>query len=285
MQKVRFINSKGESIYFDIQPPFVLNTIQGVGGVGANISSQKSPYQDGATYINSKLEVRDIFMGVTLVNPNSQQLFAMRNDIQRVFNPRLGEGYLIYESPMGTKMIRVVADGSPSFGELQSQTVKCQINLVAHNPLWTDLAVLPSSTNISNYIEKYEDMPIKPYFSANITKVGTSVINNGTFNSSMVVEVSGETTENVIVTNVTTGESFEIIRSIPVGSKLYVNTGFGKERVVKLITQNGTELNGFPYLSFHSEFIQLEVGENILSYDSAQDAQVNVIWHNCYIGL
>lgn len=287
MQKVRYINSKGESIYFDITPPFVLQTIAGVGEVSANVTSQKSPYQDGATYTGSKLESREIFMQVSLLNSNDSELFKMRQDVQRVFNPKLGEGFLVYENPNGTKMINVVPDGTPIFKEWKNGGITCQITLLAFNPFWTELNTLPTNvTSVSNYISKYGTLPTIPYFQATVTKSGVSVANNGTFDTSLIIEISGATTENVIVTNEENGASLEIVRMIPSGSKLYINTAFGKGKVIKLIAQDGTESNGFPYLSFTSKFLQLEVGENIMKYNTAtQDVLINIMWHNCYIGL
>lgn len=285
MQKVRFINSKGESIYFDIKPPFVLQGIDGVGQVEANLYSQKSPYQDGATYINSKLETRDIFMRVSLVNSNEQELFKMRQDLQRVFNPKLGQGYLIYETPNDVKMLICVPDGTPSFGSYKPSSVACQINLTAFNPLWTDVSDLVEGVSVSNYIVKYDSLPTIPHFTARIEKAGTIVTNNGTFNTPMIIEVSGEITTNVKIMNNTTGEILKINRVIPVGSILRIDTSFGRNRVAKLIAQDGTESNGFPYISFDSDFPQLELGDNIISYESLEDVIINVKWHNNYIGL
>ena len=285
MQKVRYINPKGESVYFDIKPPFVLQTIQGVGEVGVNIQSQKSPYQDGSTFTNVKLEQRDIFMQVTLSSDNDRELFKMRQDIQKVFNPKLGEGQLIYETPNGIKMISVLPDGTPHFGNYTRGAIICQINLIAHNPLWTDVNPLPESQILSTYISKYQQTATKPYFESTITKDGVNISNNGTFDTSLLIKISGNNTKNVILTNATSGRTIEIVKPLPTGSTLVIDTSFGKYRKVKLVSSEGVESNGFSYLSFFTDFIQLEIGENTLKYESLEDMTISVEWHNNYIGL
>src|SRR5690606_21648137 len=102
--------------------------------VDVNIQSQRSPYQDGGTFINAKLEVRDIFMQVAIASGNPKELFQLRQDIQRMFNPKLGEGLLIYETPNGKKMLNVAVDSMPIFSEYSSRIVVCQINLAANDP-------------------------------------------------------------------------------------------------------------------------------------------------------
>ena len=51
--QVRFINPDGAGLAMMNTSPhhihFILQRIEGIGGVEANINSQKSPYQDGST--------------------------------------------------------------------------------------------------------------------------------------------------------------------------------------------------------------------------------------------
>src|SRR5699024_8603476 len=86
LQRVTYTNSRGDSIVFSSEPPFVLSKIEGLGDVDADVQTQKSPYQDGISYIDTILEPRFIEMEISVVGPNIED---KRRHLARVMNPKL----------------------------------------------------------------------------------------------------------------------------------------------------------------------------------------------------
>ena len=81
MEKVTITNKHGESITLGNAAPYYLEILDGVGEVSISIESQKSPYQDGSTYIDSVFENRAISiegMIVTRNNPAICLLYTSR---------------------------------------------------------------------------------------------------------------------------------------------------------------------------------------------------------------
>ena len=93
MEDITITNQNGESICLGHRGPFFLEKIEGLGEVGVGIESQKAPHQDGSTYIDNTLENRALSMeGTIIAKGNPEALPAARRKLQRVLNPKLGEG-------------------------------------------------------------------------------------------------------------------------------------------------------------------------------------------------
>lgn len=287
MQKVKYTNTKGESIEFGITPPLVLQRIEGTGNIDTSIQSQKSPYQDGRTYIDSKLEPRDLFLQTTIMSTDREEVFRWREEIQRVFNPKLGEGTLQYTTPRGTKSISVIADGTPVFSKYRGETVECQVNLLANDPFWYDL--LPDEYEFSApYIPLFEF----PFFSDSSTDIefgleqeSLTIQNNGTVYTPIIVEFHGGL-KSATLTNHTNGDYIKIKKELLRDESLVIDTSFGK-RKVQLNRVDSKDENGYSYITIDSKFLQLEEGLNDIHYEAEADGNVtvNIKWFNRYLGL
>lgn len=286
MQSVIFKNSKGQSIDFALQPPMVLQTINGVGEVETNTHTQKSPFQDGRTFIGSKFESREIFMQVAIVSREDKELFAYREKIQEIFNPKLGEGTLIYTNANGTYEIKGVVDGTPSF-KYTVGVVTCQINLLCANPFWYS-----KDEEIYHFNAPYVPMFEFPFFSDRENEIEfgmeqetTTIVNEGTVYTPLIIEFDGGI-KNATLTNETTGDYIAINKELLFGEVLTVDTSFGS-RKIRLQKVDGTNENGFKYMTLDSKFLQLAEGENLIRYVAEADGNVTVRlkWHKRYLGL
>lgn len=286
MQQVIYKNSKGEELKFGMQPPYVLQTIKGVGEVDTIISTNKSPFQDGSTYLNSKFESRDIFMQIAIVNREEKELFKSREFIQKVFNPKLGEGTLTYITPNGNYEIKGVADGTPIFSDFSNGVVTCQINLFCADPFWYS-----KDSNTYAFNAPYEPLFEFPFFSDETTKIEFGLeqeiirINNtGTIYTPIIIEFDGGL-KNATLTNVTTGEYIKINKELLFGETLIIDTSFGSRKIK--LQSDGIESNGFKYMSLDSKFLQLLEGENEIKYVAESDGNVTIKlkWTTRYLGL
>jgi hypothetical protein len=86
MEKVTITNKHGESITLGNAAPYYLEILDGVGEVSISIESQKSPYQDGSTYI-------DEFMSAYRVGVDGSWTSRLNCDIEKrvLFVERMGQ--------------------------------------------------------------------------------------------------------------------------------------------------------------------------------------------------
>lgn len=95
MFKLIYKSPKGESIEL-FGPPFRLIKVEGLGDVGADIQTQRAPYQDGSTFIDTRLNERPISIELKIVGKNEREIEQYRSFLGAIFNPRLGLGTLHY---------------------------------------------------------------------------------------------------------------------------------------------------------------------------------------------
>ncbi|MEG0260420.1 MAG: hypothetical protein RR651_11145 [Lysinibacillus sp.] len=65
-EKVTFVNTRGQSIDLSNRRPFLLQSVDGKGNITATVQTQKAPYQEGATYIDSELEERPLALSINI---------------------------------------------------------------------------------------------------------------------------------------------------------------------------------------------------------------------------
>ena len=111
-QILKFISIMDESIEFSLSKPFLLKSIEGLNDVGANHITYKGINQDGEKYRSTSIEVREINIKFIIVANNSNELLQLREIINKVFNPKLGEGKLIYTYGNIKREIKCVTDGT-----------------------------------------------------------------------------------------------------------------------------------------------------------------------------
>ncbi|KGR74900.1 hypothetical protein CD33_14185 [Ureibacillus sinduriensis BLB-1 = JCM 15800] len=260
MEKVIFKNSRGQSIELTNRLPFLLESVEGRGEVGADIQLQSAPFQDGATFIDTTLTTRSLALNVSLIAKSRDGLNDLRHKISTVFNPKLGLGKLIYSNGNVEREIEVVVDGSPAFpvgdakGRWFQRTV---INLIAPNPFWEGVAV--DNYKLEDFVGNFR---FKFRFPVRFATRGDSraLINKGDVPTPIRVEFRGPVT-NPKITNVTTGEFIKVNATIPANYKLILNTSFGNKRV-EIIAPDGVVQNAFHYIDLESTFFSLDIGEN-----------------------
>lgn len=280
MQKVTFVNAKGERVEIGYGPPFFLSKIEGLGDVTANIHNQRAPYQDGSTYIDATLQIRPISIDVEIM----ERIEENRRLLSRVFNPKLGEGVLTYENNIGKWQIKVVPEHVPVYPDSRPRMYQlAMINLIAHDPYWKSAEI------ISNPMTAYRGLFKFPLtFPTQMGEVGSTQIfvNEGDVDTPVQIEFRGPAL-NPRVTNKTTGEFIQINRELEDGDRLIVDTTFGNKRV-EIIRLDGTIENVLNWIDLNSTFWQLIPGPNEIEYtaDAGQtNAVVSIKWRNQYLAV
>ncbi|MGJ9383240.1 phage distal tail protein [Salipaludibacillus sp. CF4.18] len=284
MEKLTFTNNRGQAIEFSHKPPFLLQFIDGMGGSETNIQTQKSPYQDGETFIDTMLEGKALDIRVAIMGNITEKRSYMLN----VLNPKLGEGVLRYENDDVIRDLKCVVDQTPSFPSgNDNRSVDFQqafFSIYASNPYWQSIEKITKP--LAAFIPKFSfpfSFPVK--FGERGSEA--TLYNDGHVPCPIEIEFNGPAT-NPIVTSLTTGEFIRVKRELFEGDKLIINTAFGNERKVVTVDQNGNEKSEWGYIDiWESTFLQLDVGENVISYNATAGgtALVNISFKKLYTGV
>lgn len=282
MQKVIFVNSKGESIEIGVTPPFVLSKIDGLGDVEADNQSQRSPFQDGSMHIDSILAERFINMEISIFSSSATDLSNTRQRFSSIFNPKLGEGLFQYINGTTVREIKAIPEHVPQFLSGKENRVgnfqKAVVNLKCPNPYWKTQQITEEPT-----FEALFEFPFEGEFEMGIQRDQRIIINDGDSASPIQVEFYGPAI-NPIITNKTTGEYIKVNRTLAEGEYMRIDTTRGKKSV-EFISQDGTATNVFNWIDLGSSFFQLIIGENEIEYSADSDIQgsiVNISYNKLY---
>jgi hypothetical protein len=285
MQTLEFINAAGERVLLGNSRPFILSHIDGTGGADAEIKSTRSPYQDGSTVSGVQLADRLITLTGAVMAPTREEMYELRRQLARVLNPKLGEGRLIYTNDYRSFAAKAIPDESPKFTDRLSNNQLFQASFTCPDPFWHDVL---DSERALKYMNGGWTFPwrLKSWF----TLIGYKGIyrNVGDESAPLLIRYYGPA-KNPVVTNETTGEFIKVAYELSSTDVLEINTAFGRKRV-EVVAADGTRTNVFHWIDLNSTFYQLQLGDNLISYDSDDPsdkdiARVEITWNNRYVGV
>lgn len=282
MRKLTFTNTRGESVTLGNSAPFLVTKLEGTGP--ATIQSQKSPYQDGVTFLDALMEPRQLTLEGAILAKTGDAIFANRRTLSGVFNPKLGPGTLRYEYDGGAKEIQAVADGAVVFPDRSGMpTQRFLINLLCPQPFWLDTYI---TSREMSYIMGGFGFTLRLPTSFSKRTFRRILTNEGDVETPVKIEFKGPA-QNPTVQNNTTGEFVRVKRELAENDVLYIDTTFGNKRV-EIVREDGSKENAFHYIDLASTFFQLQVGDNELEYNSNNDStktRVTVKYRNRYVGV
>lgn len=274
MKRMTFTNSSGESITFRLGSPFMINNVEGLGEVGADIQTQKAPFQDGSTFIDAVMVERDISFNVTIKGKSDTEVSQHRATLGRVFNPKLGIGTLRYQYGDIVRVIEATPTHVPNFPSGNenrgSQFQIALLDLIAHDPYWKTEGIEGEPT-----FEPLFQFPFSGEFQMGISRDERLIVNEGDVPSSLIVEFYGPAI-NPTVTNETTGEFIKVNQTLQEGEYMRINTADGEKSVV-FIDETGDERNVFNWIDLDSTFFKLAVGDNYITYTADNDIQGAIV--------
>jgi hypothetical protein len=281
MQRIIYTNAQGQSVELKSSAPFLLQSIDGLGDVDADIQTQKAPFQDGSTYIDSVLQERAISLEIVILADKST-LLEKRQYLASVFNPKLGKGVLRYENGETIREIEAVPDGVPAFPsgrENRGPTFqKVLVNLLCPNPFWKSPEITEEPT-----FEPLFQFPFEGVFEIGIQRDKRIIVNDGDAPAPLYIEFFGPAV-NPIIINRTTGEFIKVNQTLQEGEVMKIDTTPGRKSVY-FVQPDGTERNVFNWIDLNSSFFQLVVGENEIEYSADSDIQgaiVNISYRKLY---
>ncbi|MER2170745.1 MAG: phage tail family protein [Psychrobacillus psychrodurans] len=283
MAKLEYTTSNGQTIEL-YGAPFHLYFFE--GDVEANIQMQKSPYQDGSTYIDTVLSERYIPIELKIRAKDEKDLADKKRQLSSAFNPKLGLGLLRYQNTTDdVKEIYAVSENVPFYPDGPTNRgktfQKALISLIAPNPYWQD--IYPTNIKLEDFVANFS-FPFSFPVSFSIRGDSKVLINNGHVPTPVEITFRGEAI-NPKVTKNSTGEFIRINRPIPAEHSLVITTGFN-EKTVKIIDPYGNELNAMGYIDLNSTFFSLDVGDNQLSFiTDGGNPDVFIEYKNLYLSV
>lgn len=245
--------------------------------------------QNGRTYLGNTLDISDKTMEVAIKAHDEEELIRYRNKIVKVFNPTLGEGWLIYKDNIKEIKTKCIVSALPYFTTLSKRIGKGLISLTANNPFWTDL--IESKEEIALWVGDIEfPLEIPPdgiEMGHRAPSLIVNVNNKGDVESGMRIEFKAlATVDSPSLLNVNTGEFIKINKVMAAGEVISVSTYFGNKKVIS--TLNGVTTNAINYIDFQSTFLQLDVGDNLFRYDAVSNVdnlEVSIYHIPRYLGV
>lgn len=284
METVTFTNSRGESLFLGTSKPFYMTSIEGTGGAPSDLLSTKSPYQDGTTFVDMMLANRPLSIIGGIIAPTREKMYQYRREFMRILNSKLGLGTLVYTNSYRSYAIQAVVEGTPNFDERIVTNQPFTINFICPDPYFTDVS--PMSKGLRFEIGGLMFPLVLP------TQFATASYeayfqNDGDVPTPVEIHYKGPAL-NPVVTNETTGEYIKIKYDLSENDVLVINTAFGRKRV-EVVNPDGTRTNVFHWIDLGSTFFQLQVGKNLLVYNSDREgdraiATVDIFWNNRYGG-
>jgi len=241
---------------------FLLGVVSGIALPNIDTQSQTAPYQDGSTYLDTKIQSRTISLKTTLLTGQGE-VYTDRAKIYRALNPKLGKGTLVYENGTFTKSIDCVVSAITEDENNNSDTQRFMIEFFCDVPFWRD-------NTITEVI--FDD--------------STIVNNSGNVETPVIITLSNGIT-NPIIQNITTGQLMQLTYVIANGERVEINTEFGNKSITHY-DSGDNPTNILAYLSNLSIFIDLQAGNNEIGYtgtsvDGTFEAKVS--FYNRYLGV
>lgn len=289
MQKVIFTNSRGKSITLFNTRPFILVKIGGTGSPQTTILTTKANGQDGKTHHGTLFEERIIPIEGAIVGNNKEDMYRKRQELCSIFNPKIS-GKLTYVNDAGEHTIDCIVESSPAFKDPFSNMQEFLIQLYCANPYWQDIQ--ESKEEIALWVGDFKfPLEIPPegiLMGHRESNLIVNIFNKGDVECGMRIEFSAlATVVNPSILNVYTQKYIKVKRTLVAGDKLIINTDFGNKKV-EMIKSNGLINNVFNWIDLRSEFLQLDVGDNLLRYDAEQgidNLEVSIYYKPLYIGV
>src|SRR5699024_6396646 len=226
-----------------------------ISDVGAENQMQRSPYQDGATLIDTILETRPIEIELKITGKTDIELMDNRRKLSSVFNPKFGEGKLEY---IGThhKIIGAVAEAVPFFPDGSTNRgrtfQKALINLSCPNPYWQSPGITEEPA-----FEPLFEFPFEGEFEMGIQRDRRIINNDGDAPAPIQVEFFGPALNPKIINN-TTSEYIKVNQMLEENEKMMIDTTDGIKSVF-FVDEEGNERNVFNWIDLGSTFFKLEI--------------------------
>lgn len=282
--EIIYVNSDGESITIKQSKPYFLEKLDGIGSIRNSINTFKAPEQDGAFYVSSTLDMRNITIEGTIVAASQAEAYELRKYFLRFFSPKK-LGVLLFRD----RQISCVVEEAALTVSIRERIPKFFLSLLCPSPFFETLdEVRQELASWDALLEFALEIPVGGLeFGSRQPSQIIAVDNIGDVpcGCEIIFKASGTVT-NPELLHMNTGEFVRILATMNNGDEFHVYTHFAGKRVVSII--GGIESNAFYLLDTDSNFFQLVPGINDLRYDASTNLElldVSVYFSPQFLGV
>jgi hypothetical protein len=282
--ELTYINADGKSITLKQGRPYFLTKIDGIGDIRQTVNTFKAPDQDGAFYISSTLDMRNITLEGTVIADTPDEAYAQRHRFLQIFSPKVS-GTLLYRE----RQIACVVEEAGFTISTRQRIPSFFVSLLCPSPFFETQDEVREE--LASWIPLFEfelELPESGMeFGMRQPSQIIAVDNIGDVSCGceIVFRALGTVT-NPELLNMDTGEYIRLLTTMSTGDELRVYTHFAGKRVVSV---NGTTVtNAFSLLDTGSAFFQLAAGVNTLRYDASVNMdllEVSIYYRPQFLGV
>ena len=298
-ESLTYENERGESIVFAPASVFHVNMddVSGLSDIRSENFHISSMGQDGATFLGSRIESRDIEIVGHINSRGKEETHRLRRRMNSILNPQ-HRARLIYQLGNFQRVIDCNIVNAPIFirGEILERFT---IQLVCLNPFWREMH--ETRRDIGEWMGAMEfpyrepdDLPHGLEIPEDGWEIGwrepsvfVVITNRGNVRAGMRVEFRAM---GKVVTphlfDVNTRDFMQFNLELRAGDVLTVSTGFGQKGVT--LRRDGETTDAFRFLDPDSRYLQLAVGDNVFRYGADfgdGNLEVSIIHTNLFLGV
>jgi hypothetical protein len=282
--ELTYVNTGGASVTLRQMKPLFLTKLDGAGRIRQTINTFRAPEQDGAFFISSSVDMRNITIEGQIVADSVDASYDYRRHLLRVFTPKQ-RGTLIYRD---RRISCIVEEAGFSQGNI-ARSPAFFISLLCPSPFFEELNTIREELASwqGNFTFPLELKP--PGIELGIRQPSQIItidnIGDVPCGCEIIFRATG-TLSKPELTNVDTGEFIRINAAMNAGEEFHVVTHFAGKSITH---RAGTvENNAFSMLDVGSTFLQLAAGKNTLRYDAADFMdllEVSIFYRPQYLGV
>ncbi|MBO3443416.1 phage tail family protein [Clostridium sp. CCUG 7971] len=286
MRKLIYRNEKGQEVTFSSSRPFYLLSIENTSS--SSISTTLSARDHGYDVDGKSFKERSIPITGAIDAFDADELDRKRNQLTRILNPLL-DGELIYTNNNLTRKINVSID-SITFNKPMMYYQEFLIQFIAYIPFWEDINTYKADIALweANFGFELEVDKFGVDLGSRVSNLICNINNPGDIECGIKVKFKAlATVVNPKLININTREFIRINRTLERGDTLEVTTHYANKRI-ELLKSNGTKENVYHWLDLNSEFLKLDLGDNLFRYDADKgidNLEVSIYYSPLYIGI
>ena len=289
LEKLIVKNEDGKQIIFSVNSDYHVNIkkdVRGLSDATNEIYTQRGLGQYGATVTGYQLKSRIIEIQGSFKPIDKNTVSFLRQNLNNVLSP---EETLEVTYDLSGNQRKI--SGITQEVKFDSENIYYDfyIAILCPDPLWRD--PMETATSIVSW-EGAVEFPVEITSDWEIGRLNkqaeVNVINRGDVTCGCrIVFYATASLTNPSLKNTETEEYIKIKASLSKGDKLEVTTHY-RNKTAYITRANGEKENAIQYLDPSSTFLQLEIGDNLFSYnaDSGKSNLEITIYHdNLYRGV
>ena len=267
MFSLKIRTESGAYLNFPTHTGYTITKIDGLCPPGATLNFSTMANFDGSRYNSGRLNPRNIVIYLHIHSPVEQNRLNLYNYFRGNTKVRI---YYKNDS------LDVCIDGYVETSEIDLFTMSetAQISIICPDPYWreTTTTEISFSNVVSNFKFPFSIAAAGIPFST-VHSSSTVMIPDVHVQKGFVIEFHARTNQilNPRIINRTTQQFFGVDFDMNVGDVIRINTQRGQKSVT--LIRGGTETNILNSMTNGSNWLQLAIGTNILTYECAVGAE------------